>query len=395
MAAVTLATAPVEHNPSPTMLNWSPSMSTTEVPFDHKSFPAQLAEMLRKEAIPEITFDKGAVIFNEGDAGHEAYFVLEGSVTIQKRDERGDPRVLDVLEEGAMFGEMALLDHPRRSATAVAAADLRLFVIPRNKVQQLIHNVPQMSIWLLDIFSRRLRRADDRLTQMEKVQEVASRVISAQQAERKQIARDLLDGPIAAFADYNMKLDLARASAGENAAIKNQLSALRDALTRGYSQLQTVVRTITPDLVAHEGLETLLAEHVGRIQKDSGLQVALNCPVISPSDVNYHIQSTVFCLVQAALTHIQAYGEAKRVEVAVILAQQSLQLMIADDGQGFDVAKVRAGYYKEEMENFEAMRERVRLVGGAMRLKSQPGKGTLMDFTIPVTGEKSIESTNP
>ena len=36
-----------------------------------------------------------------------------------------------------------------------------------------------------------------------------------------------------------------------------------DALARGYSQLQTVVRTITPDLVAHEGLETLLAEHVG------------------------------------------------------------------------------------------------------------------------------------
>lgn len=357
---------------------------TTEVPFDPHTFPAHLADLLRKEQVPEATFHKGDVIFNEGEAGHEAYFVLAGSVTIQKKDEHGNTRVLDVLEEGAMFGEMALLDHPRRSATALAASEVRLFVIPRDKVQNLIHNVPQMSIWLLEIFSRRLRRADDRLTQMEKVQEVASRVIAAQQTERQQIARDILEGPAQAFSDYVMKVDIAQHLVnGDASKLKVALGELKESLSHGLSRLRGLVRTITPESVAHEGLETLLADHVDRIQRDSGLAIALNCPVIKPAEVDYHVQSTVFCLVQAALTNIQAYGQARRVEVQVMMEPERLQLMIADDGQGFDVAKVRAGYYKEEMENFEAMRDRVRLVGGAMRLKSQPGKGTLMDFTIP------------
>lgn len=361
----------------------APDMShTTEVPLDQqRSFPTHLAELLRKEMIPEVAYAQGAVIFNEGDAGHDAYFVLAGSVAIQKRDERGKSRVLDVLEVGAIFGEMALLDQPRRSATAAAAADTRLFVIPKSKVQALIHNVPQMSIWLLEMFSRRLRRADERLTQMEKVQEVASRVIAAQQSERQQIAKELTDGPVDAYVDSLAKLGTL------HGAPLDQVGAIRDKLTHGLESLQGLIRTINPES-ASQGLETLLAEHVSRIQKDSGLTITLACPTVKPEHVNYHVQSTVFCLVQAALTHTQSYAQAKRVEVQVSVLPEHLQLMVADDGQGFDVAKVRAGYYKDEMENFEAMRERVRIVGGAMRLKSQPGKGTLMDFTIPI-GERS------
>ena len=358
--------------------------NTTEVPFDLKTFPSHLAELLRKEQIPEVSYSPNVVIFNEGDPGHEAYFVVHGAVTIQKKDEHGDPRILDVLEAGAMFGEMALLDHPRRSASAIAAAEVRLFVIPRNKVQSLIHHVPQMATWLLEIFSRRLRRADDRLTQMEKVQEVASRVIAAQQTERSQIAKEISEGPAQALSDYVMKVDIAQRLVDKDPTqLKQSLSDLKDALSHGLSQLKNIVRTITPESVAHEGLDSLLTDHLDKVQKESGLTIKLSCPAVKPSEANYHVQSTVFCLVQAALTHIQSYGQAKRAEIHVNLDHNGLQLMIADDGQGFDPAKVRAGYYKEEMENFEAMRDRVRLVGGAMRLKSQPGKGTLMDFTIP------------
>jgi len=363
-----------------------------EVPLDLHAFPSHLAERLRREQVPEVSFSKDQLIFSEGDPGHEAYFVLEGSVAIQKKDERGDARILDVLETGAMFGEMALLDHPRRSATARAETDCRLFVIPREHVQQLIHNVPQMAVWLLESFSRRLRRADDRLTQMEKVQEVATRVISAQQAERTQIAREILEGPAQDFTDYVMKVDICQHLLDQDPEkLRGALSELKTALEHGLAHLQGLVATITPETVAHDGLDALLADHIAKIQTESGLEIKLGCPVIRPDDVDYHVQSTVFCLVQAALTHVCAYGQAHRVEVHIGITDDRLTLMIADDGPGFDVAKVRAGYYKEEMENFEAMRDRAKLVGGHMRLKSQPGKGTLMDFQIP----RSTQAPNP
>lgn len=357
-----------------------------ELNLDIRTFPEQLAEHLRRERVAEVMYAKDQVIFGEGDDGHEAFFVLSGSVSIVKRDERGGARILDVLEEGAMFGEMALLDQPRRSATAKATADCRLFVIPRSKVHHLIASIPQMAIWLLEIFSRRLRRADGRLVQMEVVQEVATRVIAAQQAERAQLAREILEGPAEDFSDWIMRLDycahVAERSPGQ---LRPELLGLKDALTRGLSRLRSLVQVVTPQAMQEEGLETLLRNHTERVQRDTGLTIALTCPPIGPDALPFAIQNTVFCLVQSALTNIQTYG-ARRVELVVSFGNSRIAVQIADDGPGFEMAKVRAGFYREEMENFEAMRERVRLVGGAMKLKSHPGKGTLVDVSIPLAG---------
>jgi signal transduction histidine kinase len=357
-----------------------------ELSLDARAFPDQLAELLRGERVAEVMYARDQEIFTEGDDGHEAFFVVSGSVSIIKRDERGEPRLLDVLEEGAMFGEMALLDQPRRSATAKAATDTNLFVIPRSKAHDLIAHVPQMAIWLLEIFSRRLRRADTRLAQMEKVQEVATRVIAAQQAERAQLAREILEGPAEEFSDWIMRLDFCLHVIDKDPAqIKPEIAGLKTAMTRGLSRLRNLVQVVTPEAMKEEGLETLLRNHAERVQRDTGLKIQLNCPSIGPDALDFAIQNTVFCVVQAALTNIQTYGSARHVELVVALASAKLSLQIADDGPGFEMAKVRAGFYREEMENFEAMRERVQLVGGAMRLKSQPGKGTLVDVTIPLT----------
>jgi signal transduction histidine kinase len=361
------------------------NLAQNELDLDLHQFPKHLTDRLRRERVAEVSYLKGATIFREGEEGHEAFFVLSGTVEIVKKTEAGEPRVLDVLEVGALFGEMALIDQLHRSATARAGSDCHLFVIPKARFIDLIASVPQMGMWMLETFSRRLRHSDGHLVQMEKVQEVATRVIEAHQHERHQLAREILAGPAEELSDLVMKVELCeRLAIADPRRLRQELTALKDALRHSLSRLTSLVKEVTPEAVEREGLESLLRTHIERVQTDTGLTISLACPPIPHGTLDFTIQNTVFCLVQAALTNIHDYGHAKRVELAVGLDQGRLSLLIADDGSGFEMAKVRAGFYREEMENYDAMRERVRLVGGQMRLKSQPGKGTLVDVSMPV-----------
>lgn len=99
------------------------------------------------------TFEEGAVIFAEGQEGHEMFVVRDGTVSLKK-----DGEFLETLGPGAAFGEMALIDPAPRSATAVAGPDCRLTVIDEPTFTQLVQKVPGFALELLRLVVGRLRR---------------------------------------------------------------------------------------------------------------------------------------------------------------------------------------------------------------------------------------------
>jgi signal transduction histidine kinase len=148
--------------------------------------------------------------------------------------------------------------------------------------------------------------------------------------------------------------------------------------------MQNVIAVLTPEALEQEGLKTILGRYVSRTQDDYGLVVRFSCSSIDEHDLDFARQNAVFCLAQAALSNIHAYSQARSVEIAVEKEGDRLRLRIADDGNGFDIDKVKQGFYRSEMENFEAMRDRVTLVGGTLRIESHPGEGTLLEIDIPL-----------
>lgn len=97
----------------------------------------------------------GEVVFAAGDEGDVMYAVLEGSVDIVV-----DDVVVERVELGGFFGEMALIDQAPRSAAAVAASDCRLAVINREQFEQLIIESPLFGITVMEKMAVRLRRAN-------------------------------------------------------------------------------------------------------------------------------------------------------------------------------------------------------------------------------------------
>ncbi|MDX1994203.1 MAG: cyclic nucleotide-binding domain-containing protein [bacterium] len=94
----------------------------------------------------------GTVIFSEGDPGDQAYVVQHGKVEIQVKG-----RTLEILEEGGIFGEMALIDNEARSATVIAQTDATIVPIDRHRFMFLVQQTPNFAVKVMQVMSARLR----------------------------------------------------------------------------------------------------------------------------------------------------------------------------------------------------------------------------------------------
>jgi CRP-like cAMP-binding protein len=100
------------------------------------------------------TLPAGAIIFKEGDAGEEMFGVIEGQVELST----ASGHVFQVGPD-EVFGEMALVDSSKRSATAAAATEVSLAVIDRRRFLFLIHETPMFALQVMSTLAERLRDA--------------------------------------------------------------------------------------------------------------------------------------------------------------------------------------------------------------------------------------------
>ena len=103
----------------------------------------------------------GEILFAEGEPGEHAYMVDEGAIKISRTDLSDRELILSTLEQGDMFGELALIDAYPRSATATALKATELIVLDRKTFQQNLSTEPRLIDLVMRNFSKRIRRMDD------------------------------------------------------------------------------------------------------------------------------------------------------------------------------------------------------------------------------------------
>jgi len=131
-------------------------------------------EQVAEVAVPR-SFHAGEVVFREGDESNTSYIVRDGHARAVRQHSDGRTLTLANFGPGEVFGELAMFDSDRRSATIEAIDDLDLLAILGADMQRLMREHPDIAVKLVVTLGRRLRELNDRLTR-QSFQTVQSRV---------------------------------------------------------------------------------------------------------------------------------------------------------------------------------------------------------------------------
>jgi CRP-like cAMP-binding protein len=122
----------------------------------------ELLDQLSSYAVPR-SVKRGTVIFARGDSGSSLFAICSGTVKISAPSAHGKGAVFNMISEGAIFGEIAVLDGLPRTADAVALTDCELMVIERRDFVALLRERSDFALKLIEVLCRRLRHTTEQL----------------------------------------------------------------------------------------------------------------------------------------------------------------------------------------------------------------------------------------
>ena len=131
-------------------------------------------ERISQVAVPR-SYPADTRVFHEGDPGDACYIVRDGSCRVTREHPDGRAITLATLGPGAIFGELAMLDGERRSASVEATESTELLALPAGDMRRLIREHAEMAEKLVIALTRRLREANERISR-QSFQTVPSRV---------------------------------------------------------------------------------------------------------------------------------------------------------------------------------------------------------------------------
>jgi signal transduction histidine kinase len=349
-----------------------------------KPFSPYMEKLLVTAGAPTLKFAPGETVFEEGDPGDAAFFIREGSIDIVSRGRDGTERVLNHLARGELFGEMALLDRTSRSASALAREGAVLFVIPRDEVDTLLRQAPEMALWLLKLSTHRLRVLTRLVAEMEQAHEVNLKILAGQEQERRRIGRDIHDGVAQSFADCIIRLQLAdQLLGGDVEKARSELIDLQDVLREGLERIRELIYNLYPKELSRAGLIGAIERFIDRLSETAGMEISFEHQGLE-RELPAALETTVFCIAQEALNNARKHAQASRVGLSLRCEGQRLRIVIRDDGCGFDVASLMARLADQNHYGLLSMDERAKLAGGSMELESSAGAGTILRFYFPV-----------
>lgn len=198
-------------------------------------------------------------------------------------------------------------------------------------------------------------------------------------SERQRMARELHDTLSQGLAGLVLQLEAIDSHLSRGNATKAQ-AITQQAMERARSTLADARRAID-DLrsgdLAELDLETAVRQEAERFTAATG--IACDLALALPTPLSELVRDNTVRVVAEALTNVARYARAQHVTVNLRSSDQALTVEVCDDGVGFDPAQVGAGHY-----GLIGLRERTRLIGGALNIESTPGQGTMLKVQLPL-----------
>jgi signal transduction histidine kinase len=256
----------------------------------------------------------------------------------------------------------------------------------RQSLQALVARVERANLELegrVEERTRDLNQANAALRERELARgELLRKVITAQEDERKRVARELHDETTQALAALLMRVD--QASEAVRAGKTPALDELRSLADRALADVHRLILDLRPSVLDDLGLASAVRWYAERTLSARG--VAVRCEFGELPALSAELETALFRICQEALSNVARHAQASHVLVELRAEGRQLCIDVEDDGTGFDQAAVARREGRPHW-GLLGIQERADLLGGRARFDSSPGTGTRVEVRIPLSEE--------
>lgn len=209
------------------------------------------------------------------------------------------------------------------------------------------------------------------------------RLVTAQEGERRRISRELHDHLGQYLATMMLCLKTLRPATFGEAAL-GDLQKLEELTGKLVEEVHHLAWELRPAALDDLGLQAALQHYAEKWSERSGVAVDFHSGGLERKRLPPEVETTVYRIVQEALTNVVKHAAARRVSVIAERRREHVLVIVEDDGRGFDAEAAAGGTAAGCGLGLLGMRERVAHVGGALDFDSAPGGGSTVRARIPV-----------
>lgn len=218
----------------------------------------------------------------------------------------------------------------------------------------------------------------------EEREELLRRLVTAQEEERHRIARELHDQMGQYLAALMIGLKLLGNSLESHPSANSNIAQLQE-LTLSFSQeMRRLALELRPSALDDLGLQTALINYLDEWSERYKIKIDFHSNGLNKQRLPLEIETTLYRVIQEALTNIQKHSQARRVSIILENRKGRVMAVLEDNGVGFDVEAALNAPAAERRLGLRGMRERVEAVGGTFEIESTPDVGTTIVARIPV-----------
>ncbi len=269
------------------------------------------------------------------------------------------------------------------SVDALSADDAKLLEAVGNQLGVALDNI------------RYFRQTQLMVTELAQAQEALENYVrlatDAQEEERKRLARELHDDTIQTLVIAKTELDALAVEKPAPAAVTARLKDANARLVAAIDDMRRFSRALRPSLLDDLGLVHAIDWLVGDLGVRTGIDAQLHTSG-EPRRLDQKDELALFRIVQEALHNVERHAAAKAVEVRIHFGRD-VSATIADDGRGFDTSEAFDDRHSSTGLGLLGMRERAKLAGAALSIKSRPSSGTRVTVTLRSAAHPQPPST--
>jgi signal transduction histidine kinase len=219
--------------------------------------------------------------------------------------------------------------------------------------------------------------------QSRQLRSLGMRLVEAEEAERRRLARDLHDQVGQSLTAMGINLDIIRTllPADISEEFVSRLDDMRGLVTRTTKRVRQVMVDLRPEMLDDYGILAALHWSAERFSQRTGIAVQVEGEEAA-SRLPLQIENVLYRVAQEALTNVAKHAQATLVTVKLKVDSEMVCLVVADDGVGFTPGQL-SGPDEGQHWGLELMAERVEGLSGRFCLASAPGQGTQIKVEVP------------